>query len=191
MAGCDGQKTGRFAQTQEALRCALVSLMEKRGYERIDAVSLCRRAHVSRSTFYKHYRGIDDLLEELEGIHIRSIADLSAPIVRTPGGESDDLSFYERTYAYIMTNREDLHALLVASPDQRFIDRWKDAIKAHIRFRQEERGRAVPDALSLEVAASAVIAGYAYCLSHLEEASSEAVLSLVKSCLAVLDSERR
>lgn len=191
MAGCDGQKTGRSAQTQEALRCALVSLMEECGYERIDIVSLCRCAHVSRSTFYKHNRGIDDLLEELEDIHIRSIAELSAPIVRTPGGEGDDLSFYERTYAYIMANREDLHALLVASSDQRFISCWKDAIKTHIRSRQEMRGRAVPDALFLEVAASAVIAGYAYCLSHPEDSSCDAVLSLVKSCLAVLDSERR
>ena len=43
---------------------ALLCLLEKKEYEFISVKEVCRKAGVNRSTFYLHYEGMDDLLQE-------------------------------------------------------------------------------------------------------------------------------
>lgn len=43
---------------------ALLCLLEKKEYEFISVKEVCRKAGVNRSTFYLHYEGKDDLLQE-------------------------------------------------------------------------------------------------------------------------------
>ncbi|MGI6229834.1 MAG: TetR/AcrR family transcriptional regulator [Tractidigestivibacter sp.] len=178
-----------LAPSQLALREALVELMDERGYEHVDVVALCSRAFVSRSTFYSHYHGVDELLQELETFHVANISRLSSPISKVSDAASNDLSFYEKTFDYVTDNRRAVRVLLSGSPGQRFATQWKTAIKMHLWDRSERRGTAVPSDFELEILSSAVIAGYAYYLDHPTRVSRDQVLNVVRSFLSALDND--
>src|SRR5262249_5226307 len=52
----------RAARSRAKLHEALLCLMAQRSYETITVEDICDRASVSRSTFYSHYAGKDDLI---------------------------------------------------------------------------------------------------------------------------------
>lgn len=51
----------RAARTRERIEQAHLSLLLERGYDAVSVEDICRAAHVSRSAFYAHYAGKDDL----------------------------------------------------------------------------------------------------------------------------------
>lgn len=55
----------RTRYTQSAIKDALLELLEESPYEKITVASLCRRAEITRATFYLHYDGLDMILNEL------------------------------------------------------------------------------------------------------------------------------
>lgn len=52
----------RVQRTRDALRDALISLLEERGWDDINIQDLCERANVGRSTFYLHFQNKEELL---------------------------------------------------------------------------------------------------------------------------------
>jgi len=52
----------RIERTRSAIVDAFGALFFDHGYERIDVQEVARRANVGRSTFYRHFRGKEDLL---------------------------------------------------------------------------------------------------------------------------------
>ena len=54
------------AQTEEAIHEALFSLLEKKASEKISVSDICAEAAINRSTFYRHYLDINDLMEQVE-----------------------------------------------------------------------------------------------------------------------------
>ncbi|MCA1734013.1 MAG: TetR/AcrR family transcriptional regulator [Acidobacteria bacterium] len=56
------KEDARVRRTRDALGDALVALMTERAFESITVQDVLDRAGVSRSTFYVHYSGKDDLL---------------------------------------------------------------------------------------------------------------------------------
>ena len=52
----------RIERTQEALRAALMSLIEEKGFDAISVQDITERARLNRATFYLHYRDKQDLL---------------------------------------------------------------------------------------------------------------------------------
>lgn len=52
----------RVQRTRYALRDALISLLEERGWDDINIQDLCKRANVGRSTFYLHFQNKEELL---------------------------------------------------------------------------------------------------------------------------------
>ena len=55
----------RILYTKMALKQALLKSLKEIPYEKTGIVSLCETAQISRSAFYLHYNGIDDLMEEI------------------------------------------------------------------------------------------------------------------------------
>lgn len=55
----------RAAQSRQALADALVSLALEKGYDQLTMIAVVQRARVSQSTFYRHYKNLDDLLVQL------------------------------------------------------------------------------------------------------------------------------
>ena len=60
----------RATRTRRALHRAMFSLLEERPYETHTVLDICERADISRSAFYEHFAGKDDLFrvgfEQLE-----------------------------------------------------------------------------------------------------------------------------
>ena len=57
-----GKLDPRIERTQEALRAALMALIEERGYDAISVQDITERARLNRATFYLHYKDKQDLL---------------------------------------------------------------------------------------------------------------------------------
>ena len=57
-------KQSRYFETAALMDEALLDLVQEKNLELVSVKEICRRAGVSRSTFYLHYETIDDLLVE-------------------------------------------------------------------------------------------------------------------------------
>lgn len=55
----------RIAKSKQALKDALISLMQKKDFKEITITDLVQLANLNRGTFYKHYQYKEDLLEEM------------------------------------------------------------------------------------------------------------------------------
>lgn len=74
----------RVLRTRTALRDALISLIEERGWDAIGVNDLCDRADVGRSTFYTHFADKEDLL--VSGFDdLRKLIAGSRPSAARPG----------------------------------------------------------------------------------------------------------
>lgn len=134
--------------------------------DRITVKGLCAAVPVARTTFYAHYRNVDDVLLEVEdGL----LAGLSEVTRRVSGGDlphMDFVAFLEETLAFVGRNKSDVSALLVSQPDARFIRRWKDAVKANIALRYPQSSTRPNWDLFAEMTASAVIGAYTWWVNH-------------------------
>ncbi|MEP7286186.1 MAG: TetR/AcrR family transcriptional regulator [Chloroflexota bacterium] len=72
----------RIERTQEALRGALMALIEEKGFDAISVQDVTERARLNRATFYLHYRDKQDLLlRTSEAVFDRLVAE-AGPIDR-------------------------------------------------------------------------------------------------------------
>lgn len=53
----------RVIKTKKAIRQAFISLRQNKPIEKIYVENLCREALINKSTFYRYYRDIYDLVE--------------------------------------------------------------------------------------------------------------------------------
>lgn len=153
-------------------------------FTRIGVRELARQAHVSRSTFYAYYGNTDELLEEVEDTHIQAIARLNASIIDPT---IDAGSFYSDTLAYVSEHADDFRAMLVTSPDVRFQQKWKGAVRDHLKTRRSAAGKPALSNLALEVASSAVVAAFAYHLANPGTVRTAEAISLLSRALSALD----
>lgn len=65
----------RVKYTKQAIAQSLLSLLQEKPLERISITELCERADINRSSFYKHYLDIYDLMEKLEDEQYQKIYD--------------------------------------------------------------------------------------------------------------------
>lgn len=64
----------RIIRTKEAIREALVALIEEKGFEAITVKDLTTRAKINRGTFYAHYQDKYDLMTKCEEEIMRNIS---------------------------------------------------------------------------------------------------------------------
>lgn len=55
----------RAAATKEAIKDAMLDLLREQSYNEIGVAALCRKACIGRATFYTHYTGLSDVIDEL------------------------------------------------------------------------------------------------------------------------------
>ena len=56
----------RITRSKKALRSALITLIEEKGFEAITVNDLCSAADLNRGTFYNHFRSKEHLLATFE-----------------------------------------------------------------------------------------------------------------------------
>ena len=58
------KQESKYFNTASLMDEALLLLLEQKDFDRITVKELCQKAGVNRATFYLHYEGMNDLLEE-------------------------------------------------------------------------------------------------------------------------------
>ncbi|MCR5144383.1 MAG: TetR/AcrR family transcriptional regulator [Lachnospiraceae bacterium] len=56
----------RIRTTKEIIKNCFRNLLENKAFDKITVKDICEKSHISRPTFYNHYRDIYDLLEDYE-----------------------------------------------------------------------------------------------------------------------------
>lgn len=68
----------RIAKTKAAIRTVLFECLHEKSLENISVKELCARAGINRTTFYNHYAGVNELVEEIgqeQIAHLRALLD--------------------------------------------------------------------------------------------------------------------
>lgn len=114
----------RVQRTRDALLHALMTLMEERGWDEIDVLSLCERANVGRSTFYQHFPNKEELLKRsLDGLRdwlMRSV---------TPGATGGEpLGFVLGLLTHVHEQRKVFKALVGRRSGQYVQERFRELL---------------------------------------------------------------
>ncbi|ANY65886.1 hypothetical protein BBD42_04940 [Paenibacillus sp. BIHB 4019] len=65
----------RTRRTRQAIKAAFVSLILERGYEAVTILDVAKRADYNRGTFYKHFVGKEELLQEIRSEFLLGFAE--------------------------------------------------------------------------------------------------------------------
>ncbi len=174
-----------LTSAQVSLQDALI-LLTNEGAD-ITVKAICGRAFVARSTFYAYYQNVDELLEAVEDRLIYALVRQNDEIMNPDVHDKEDMRFYARTLEFINDNRDAVYAMLLARPNARFIEKWKNAIKYHLWERLARGGTLHDGGLILELAASSVITAYTYWLKNSNEIDPERVYGIISLTLRIFD----
>ncbi|WP_162150619.1 TetR/AcrR family transcriptional regulator [Acholeplasma equifetale] len=96
--------------TKRQIRMALVELLERYNMNEISVTKLCEVADVNRTTFYRYYRNVVDVYEELENSIIHELdKTLETLIVEIPLNQAE--AFIKELFDQIKNNFSDFKIL--------------------------------------------------------------------------------
>ena len=155
--GTESQKTNKSANTKRHIVSAFLSLMEDKHWEKISVIEICRKAEITRGTFYQYFGDIYDLVEQLEH---SLITDLSARLGKIPKNKGchfrteDFLTRYDYTppasfliwFEFCREHRDAMMMLLDRKHgDTYFVKKLKVILKESIENVMEGDGTANDD----------------------------------------------
>ena len=109
--------------TRDAIRTEFMRIYERERMDHITVKGLCAAVPVARTTFYSHYRNVDDVLLEVEDGLLAGLADVTERVSDGDLPSMDFAAFLDETFGFIKSNWSDFRALLVDQPDLRFVAR--------------------------------------------------------------------
>ena len=87
----------RQEKTKQAILQALIDLIDQKGLDQVSVSDLCQQANINRSTFYLHYKNMEDLLLSVEADFIREITDAIQDL------ETEDLIYNSQALTQLFT----------------------------------------------------------------------------------------
>lgn len=175
------------SSTEARICCALVELLHEEPLVDISVKELCARAYVARSTFYAHYRNVDDVLSAIERAAVADLTELNDPLASASPSDAASLSFFKGTMEYLYGHRDLMDVLLVERSDSRFIALWKEAIEGHLRARRPLAGSTTEGEFTIDLVASSMISGCAYLVEHSTTLDVESACAILADILRLLD----
>ena len=142
----------RITRTRQALRQALIELMEEQGLDGFTVNDLCERADINRGTFYNHFHDKEELLkvfedevfEELEHFQ-EKMGDMSMASIAKANLLKHPLPLLVEFFDYLRGQADFLHAVIDAGGDASFPPRMRDSIctnlvqrMLHERYRKSD-----------------------------------------------------
>ena len=122
----------RSFATEQALKDALLEVMARKRFHDATVAEVCRTAGTSRSTFYLHYRGLDDLMAE----EIRQIADqVAAALMPVSKGSAMAVNLretLERVADLFLADREFFRSVFAEAPLDRVVEALVPAIRSRV-----------------------------------------------------------
>lgn len=90
----------RTIQTKFMLKKALFELLSERNVNEINVKSLCNKAEINRSTFYLHYKDIEELLKTIKQEEVNKFYEFTSSISNNKSMEEVTISYF----SYIKNN---------------------------------------------------------------------------------------
>lgn len=87
----------RQEKTKQAILQALIDLIDQKGLDQVSVSDLCQQANINRSTFYLHYKNMEDLLLSVEADFIREITEAIQDL------ETEDLVYNSQALTQLFT----------------------------------------------------------------------------------------
>lgn len=128
----------RVVRTKAAIRDALISLIEEKGFDAFTVSDITARADINRGTFYLHYRDKYDLLEQTEAEiihHIESIFLHGKPLKLEDLSTTDKpLPVIVTMFEYLRDNAALMHAVVGLKGDVALQTQIKKAVERNMKF---------------------------------------------------------
>lgn len=105
------RKNRKVKYTKERLSLSLIELLKTKHISEITITELCDHADINRTTFYRHYEKVLDLLKEIE---TKLLKDLETFLMQFKDHSEDyeeSLFILEKIFEYIRTNEETFNVL--------------------------------------------------------------------------------
>jgi len=99
----------RVVQTREALRQALLKLLESKPFEQITIREIAAAAGVGYTTFFRHHPGKEELLNDIAADEIRHLIELAIPVL----GTTSNIKAATLTFCKSVAERRTLWAILL------------------------------------------------------------------------------
>ena len=145
----------RVVKTRRVIRSTLFKLMSEKELSKITVSELCVCAEINRKTFYRHYRTIPDVIEELEG----EILDEFAEIMRTSGGSVLDVGAVIRDISLVVVQRRDFFVSIMKRNSDLFGNgRIKGALRRTLMAALKKVGT-ITDERTLRAASEFTVSG--------------------------------
>lgn len=129
----------RITRSKKALRQALISLMEEKGFDAITVNDLCSAADLNRGTFYNHFSSKEHLLATFEDEVMENLAQIQTQMedfnvrdVVAVRLMKRPLPFLVDLFDYLRKQGSFLHAVLGPGGDVRFGPRLRDSVCTHL-----------------------------------------------------------
>jgi len=119
----------RVRRTRKLLRQGLIELLHQKPVAEITVKELAEHIDINRSTFYKYYKDVHDLVSQLEN----QLAHDFRAIVRKP--ECNDIEYYPEPllihiFDYVRANADISAVLLGKNGNREFVCNMRDILKS-------------------------------------------------------------
>lgn len=118
----------RIRKTKKALLQSLTRLMNEKKISDISVKELTDLADINRSTFYKYYKDIFDMLEQIETEMFVEFSRAFEKLNKETNSYANLLSFFTYIFEYVQNNADMCKILLGHDGDYSFIEKFKNAI---------------------------------------------------------------
>lgn len=144
------------SETEAKIKKAYIELYTVQN--KIAVSDLCKKAEISRNTFYEHYA-------KLESLHDEILSDLFAELtssVNSMIGELNLHQYLEWGLEFIRKHRDVFYAFSVVHMDGQFITTWKKSLEIDIRKIIPNN---IPD-ICMDMMAFSIIGGLRYIVQY-------------------------
>lgn len=155
--GTINQKTNKSANTKRHIVTSFLCLMEEKPWEKISVIEICRKADITRGTFYQYFGDIYDLIEQLEHNLLTDLGERFSKIPKNNGSHcriEDFLTRYNYAppasftiwFEFCRDHRDAMMMLLDRrNGDPYFVKKLKAILKESIENVMEDDGAANDD----------------------------------------------
>ena len=121
----ENRRTSSLHSTYDS-ECFFLELLKEKPVAKITVKEICEHAEINRSTFYKHYRDVYDLMEKLENEAVEAFEKLLDSYV-----QNETVPALVTLLTSLRENRELLLPLLANSSNDDFMKRLTDACSGY------------------------------------------------------------
>ncbi|WP_455543658.1 TetR/AcrR family transcriptional regulator [Intestinibacter sp.] len=124
----------RFSRTHDMIKNAFFELMDSVGFEKITVMNLTKKAMISRTTFYLHYKDKYDLLEQLENEILDGIKSIAVDfpldeLAKNGLVEGKPIDQLRKVYEYVYENKQFFKLMMCNNRDTSFLYKLSESLR--------------------------------------------------------------